>query len=87
MYDDRVYELLLVNSGYGVNINKPMFFDKQEGFPVPDGATANRYGKRVDIKLTGSDLVFVADECGINTNVSKDNISNDKREHTKKDAV
>ena len=83
MYD-RFYELL-VNSGYyALKIDQSVFFDKHE-LPVPDKDTSKKYGKCVDIKFSKPELIFVAGECGTNTNMSNDKLSNgNKRAHKKK---
>ena len=41
----------------------------------------NRFGELVDIVFTRPDLVLVADECGTNTNMSKEKMSAGNRKH------
>ena len=87
MYNN-VYELL-VKHGYGEIMNNPCFFDsngqKIANDVVVNDGIAPPFGKRVDVKFIRPDLVFVADECGSNTNMSKDKLSagNDKYVHAK----
>ena len=82
MYD-KVYELF-VKHGYGEKMQLPSFFDVK-GKEIDDGNYEISFGKVVDVKFTRPDLIFVADECGTNTNMSKDKLSagNNKYLHTK----
>ena len=81
MYD-RAYKLL-IEDGYGVKISTPLFYDRV-GLPLAADDTQNRYAKKVDIKFSRPNLVFVANECGTNMNMSKDKLSSgNKRAHKK----
>ena len=60
----------------------PTFFDKQGEMCNKDNYTA--YGDIVDLAFSCPDLIFVANEYGLNTNTSGDKMSSDNKRVTKK---
>ena len=69
---DRVYDLI-EKDGYAMKMSVPSFYDKSGN--AVDAKDDNSYRKLVNLKLTRPDLIFVADECDTNTNMSKDKVS------------
>ena len=65
---------LFVKHGHGEKMQDPSFCDKA-GKEIVDGYNGIPFGKIVNVKLSRPDLVFVADECGTNTNTSKEKLS------------
>ena len=83
MYD-KVYELF-VKHGYGEKMQEPSFFGKARK-EIVSGYNGIPFENLVDVKYIRPDLVFVADKCSTNTNMSKEKLSadNDKYLHTKR---
>ena len=78
---DRVYDLM-EKDGYALKTSVPPFYDKSGN--AVDANDDSSYGKLVNLKLTRPDLIFVADECGTDTNMSKDKVSaGNKKIHQK----
>ena len=60
----------------------PTFFNKLGEMCNKDDDAA--YGDIVDLAFSRPNLIFVADECGTNTNMSRDKMSSDNKRVTKK---
>ena len=73
---------LLCKHGYAESMVEPKFFNKL-GEMCEDGDD-EAFGNIVDLAFTRLDLVFFADECGTNTNMSQDKMSSDNKSLTKK---
>jgi hypothetical protein len=71
MYDNVYREL--VEGGYAEKMVKPKFFNKLGAMCTEGDEEA--FGNIVDLAFIRLDLVFVADECGSNTNMSRDKMS------------
>jgi hypothetical protein len=77
MYEN-VYKLL-VDDGYAETMLHPKYYDslgKQCG--VDD---INRFGELVELTFKHPELVLMADECGTNTNMSKEKMSLGNKKH------
>jgi hypothetical protein len=71
MYEN-VYKLL-VEDGYAERMLHPKYYDSLgKQCSVDD---VDRFGELVDLTFKHPELVLVADECGINTNLSKEKMS------------
>jgi hypothetical protein len=78
MYDS-VYGLL-EQFGYATKLPSPLFYD-DNGQECPQDQA---FAMPVDLQFTRPELVFCADECGTNTNMSNDRLSGgNKRVHKK----
>ena len=82
MYNN-IYKLFLEH-GYAERMPEPCYFDNK-GKAIDRYSNGLSFGKLVDLKFTRPDLIFVADEYGTNTNMSKEKLSiwNNKYLHTK----
>jgi hypothetical protein len=72
IYDTVLYHQLL-DCGYGEKMVPPRLFNKL-GEMCEDG-DEQAFGNIVNLAFIRPDLVFVADECGSNTNMSRDRMS------------
>jgi hypothetical protein len=81
MYDN-IYKLL-VNNGYAELLEKPLYYNRDG--EICDKDDPDQFGEPVYHKFICPDLFMAADECGTNTNMSKDKMSagNKKRCSTK----
>jgi len=77
MYEN-VYELL-IKDGYAERMLHPKYYDLLGKQCAKDDI--NRFGELVDITFKHPELVLVADECGTNTNMSKEKMSSGNKKH------
>ncbi|OEU06566.1 hypothetical protein FRACYDRAFT_254435 [Fragilariopsis cylindrus CCMP1102] len=77
MYEN-VYGLLL-KDGYAEPMLHPKYYDKLGN--ECDEDDIDRFGELVDIRFKHPELVLVADECGTNTNMSKEKMSSGNKKH------
>ena len=77
---------LFVKDGYVTPKLEPKFYNNTG--EVCEEEEVEQFGEYVNLALKHPELVFVADECGTNTNISKDKLlSDNKRCSTKGGAV
>ncbi|OEU10317.1 hypothetical protein FRACYDRAFT_247281 [Fragilariopsis cylindrus CCMP1102] len=77
MYDN-VYGLL-VKWGYAEVLDEPLYYNRNG--EVCDIDDPNQYGEPVHHRFKHPELFMAADECGTNTNMSKDKMSAGNRKH------
>jgi hypothetical protein len=70
---------LQVDDGYAERMIHPKYYNSLGKECGKDDI--DRFGELVDITFKHPELVFVADECGTNTNMSKENMSSGNKKH------